>query len=73
MKLSKAQAGQLGGKATSEKYGPEYMRELARRGAAKFHERYRLEPYGTSDFMIVNRATGVPTGKTVKGYYWRNQ
>lgn len=65
--MNKADAGRCGGKATVEKYGKEYMRELAKRGAKAFHEKYRLQKLSTSDFAIVERATGLPIGKTIRG------
>jgi hypothetical protein len=65
--MTKAQAGQRGGKATAKKYGKGYMKQLAKRGAAAFHKKYRLSKLGGSDFAIVNRETGIPTGKTIRG------
>jgi general stress protein YciG len=65
--MNKAQAGQKGGQTTVEKYGKEHMEELARKGAAAFHKKYHLVKLGTSDFAIVNRETGEPTGKTISG------
>ena len=64
---TKAQAGSIGGTKTAMKYGQGYMQELARRGAAAFHKKYHLVKLGTSDFAIVNRETGEPTGKTING------
>ncbi len=55
---TKKTAGQLGGLATLARYGREYMREIGRRGARTTWQRYRLLPLGTSDFALVNRATG---------------
>lgn len=65
--MSKADAGRKGGKSTYKKYGRGYMKELARKGAAAFHKKYKLSKLGTSDFAIVDRATGIPTGKTIRG------
>lgn len=66
-KMTKAQAGRIGGMKTHEKYGSEYMREIAKRGAKAFHAKYKLQPVGTSDFLIVHRDTGESTGKTISG------
>lgn len=65
--MTKAQAGQKGGKATLKKYGRDYMKNLAKLGAAAFHKKYKLSKLGTSDFAIVDRETGIPTGKTIRG------
>ena len=65
--MSKADAGRKGGKTTVKKYGKGYMKQLAKLGAAAFHKKYKLSKLGTSDFAIVNRETGVPTGKTIRG------
>jgi hypothetical protein len=65
--MTKSEAGRKGGKSTVNKYGRRYMTELAKKGAAAFHAKYKLQPLGTSDFAIVDRATGVPIGKTING------
>ncbi len=65
--MTKAQAGQIGGMATAKKYGRKYMKALGAKGAAAFHSKYKLSKLGTSDFAIVDRATGIPTGKTIRG------
>lgn len=65
--MNKSQAGSLGGQSTVKKYGKPYMTALARKGAAAFHKKYRLQKLGTSDFAIVFRETGEPTGKTLRG------
>lgn len=57
-KMSKAQAGQLGGLATVRRYGPEYMRAIGKRGAAELHRRYHIWPYQLSKYALVNRETG---------------
>lgn len=67
--MNKAACGQLGGLATLNKYGMSYMVELARKGARAFHTKYKLVKLDTSDFAIVNRETGQPTGKTINGRY----
>lgn len=65
--MNKRQAGSLGGQATHKKYGSNHMATIGAKGAKTFHERYKLEALGTSDFAIVERATGKPTGKTIRG------
>ncbi len=57
-KLTKAEAGRIGGKQTAAKYGSKYMAEIGRRGARSFWARYALKPAGTSNYAIVERATG---------------
>lgn len=65
--MNKSQAGSKGGNATVKKYGLSYMKQLAAKGAQAFHAKYKLQKLGTSDFAIVDRATGIPTGKTIRG------
>lgn len=65
--MTKSEAGKKGGNSTVKNHGRKYMKELGRKGAAAFHAKYKLTPIGTSDFAIVDRATGVPTGKTIRG------
>lgn len=65
--MTKTEAGKKGGCATVKKYGKGYMKQLACRGAAAFHKKYKLSRLGTSDFAIVDRETGIPTGKTIRG------
>lgn len=65
--MTKSQAGQLGGKKTAAKYGADYMRELAKRGAKAMHLKYKLKPLGMGDFAIVDRLTGIPLPKTLSG------
>ena len=67
--LTKKEAGAIGGRTTATKYGQAYMINLARKGAQAFHAKYRLVKLETSDFAIVNRETGQPTGKTINGRY----
>ena len=62
--MTKSEAGRLGGKKTAQLYD---MSERAKLGAAAFHRKYHLVKYGTSDWVIVDRATGKPTGKTISG------
>lgn len=56
--MTKKQAGRKGGKATFEKYGREYMSDIGSRGGYALHQKYSLQPYGTSDFVLVDRITG---------------
>lgn len=58
MKHTKKSAGQRGGLATLARHGPEHFRQIGQRGAATFHRRYKLEPFGLNDFRIVRRETG---------------
>lgn len=67
--MTKAQAGSIGGTETTKKYGKVYMAQLARKGAIAMHLKYKLVKLSTSDFAIVNRETGQPTGKTINGRY----
>lgn len=68
-KLTKAQAGSLGGITTYRKYGSDHMRQIGRKGAVLMHAKYELRPVGTSDFILVNRETGSWSGKTISGMY----
>ena len=56
--MTKKEAGKLGGKATAEKYGRKYMRDIGSRGGYALHEKYSLQPYCTYDFALVDRVTG---------------
>jgi hypothetical protein len=56
-KLSKAQAGKLGGIATFKKYGSAYMSMIGKRGAAEFHRKYKIVPFGACKYAIVARET----------------
>lgn len=69
--MTKAQAGQLGGKKTVKKYGKRYMRRLGKWGGHVTRSRYRLVPVGMNDFAMVHKETGIVkaflSGKPVKG------
>lgn len=65
--MNKAQAGSLGGRATAAKYGADYMRTIARKGGIALHQKYRMEPVGVNDFILVKIADGSTTGKTIHG------
>ena len=60
MAITRTQAkaiGSKGGKATVEKYGREYMKELAKRGAAALWKKYRKVPIRQAEYALVNRET----------------
>ena len=57
-KLTKAQAGRLGGLATKARHGRAHFQAAGRKGAATFHQRYRLVPIGLNNFRIEHRDTG---------------
>lgn len=57
-KHTKQTAGRKGGLRTLARHGPEHMRRIGQRGAARFWELYTTRPAGTSDFAIVKRDTG---------------
>lgn len=65
--MNRSEAGRKGGLATVKKHGRKHMKRIAALGAEAFHKKYYLRKLGTSDFAIVNRETGVPTGKTIRG------
>ena len=56
-KHTKKSGGQMGGRATLARYGPDHMRTIGKRGATTFWKRYSLAPAGLSDFAIVRRET----------------
>lgn len=56
--MNKRQAGRLGGLETVRKYGIEHMRRIGKKGARATWSKYKLAPVGTSDFAMVERATG---------------
>lgn len=61
-KMTKAQAGARGGKATAERHGRDHMAAIGRKGAAEFWHRYRVMPHGTNLFAIISRETGAVVG-----------
>jgi hypothetical protein len=69
--MTKQDAGRLGGQVTVRRYGNSHMKRLAKMGAVAFHKKYHLVACGLNDFAIVNRLTGIPTGKTICGNDWR--
>lgn len=56
-KLSPAERGKLGGKATFQKYGREHMSKIGQIGALVLHDRYKLVPIDLNKFALVNRIT----------------
>ena len=56
--MTKAECGALGGKATVARYGPEYMAQIGKRGAATLWKRYNLRPYQLSKYALVDRQSG---------------
>lgn len=57
-KLTKAQAGQLGGQSTLAKHGNAFFQRIGKAGARVTWSRYRLIPTGLQDFAMVNKQTG---------------
>ncbi len=53
--MTKQQAGRLGGLATVQKHGRDYMVEIGKRGAKALWERYHLLPYQTSKYILVRK------------------
>lgn len=54
----RAAAGSLGGKATVERHGKDYMRRLAKWAAHRMHAKYALVPVDLNDFALACRETG---------------
>lgn len=57
--MTKQQAGKLGGLATLARHGAQHMAIIGKRGAAVTWKKYRLQPYGQSGYMLVDRETGI--------------
>lgn len=57
-KMSKSEAGRLGGISTFRKYGKDHMSKIGAVGGFVMHEKYDLVPYQRSDFAIIDRITG---------------
>lgn len=49
--------GQAGGLAVYAKYGSDHMREIGKKGAETFWNKYTLQPIGINEFAIVDRKT----------------
>ena len=56
--MTKSEAGRKGGRATVQKYGRSYMREIGRKGAETFWRRYRVLPVGVSQYGLVEKDSG---------------
>lgn len=63
VKKSKADAGRLGGLETLRRYGRRHFRRLGAWGAYVMHARYRIDPMGQSDYVLVDRRTGKPKAR----------
>lgn len=55
--VTRQDAGRLGGQATRDKYGVQYLRDLGASGGLATHRKYRLVPVGTRGWAYVNRQT----------------
>jgi general stress protein YciG len=58
-KMTKSQAGRLGGTSTFQKYGREHMQKIGKLGGEKTRSLYTLKPYGQYQWAMVKRDTGV--------------
>lgn len=63
LKKTKAEAGRKGGKTTLKRYGKRHFKRLGRWGAHVMHLKYRLDPFGLNDFVLVERATNKPRAR----------
>lgn len=61
-KMTKAQAGRMGGLTTLKRYGKTHMSEIGKKGAIRFHKLYKLIPVNLANFAIVNRETNEIVG-----------
>ena len=57
MKHTKQTAGQIGGRVTVQKYGPEHMQTIGKRGASVTWTRYYLAPLNQSQYAMIDRKT----------------
>lgn len=57
-KMTKREAGALGGLATVAKHGRQHMAAIGRRGAETLWRRYSLLPYQLSKYALVDRESG---------------
>ena len=57
-KHTKRSARSLGGRSTVQRYGPQHMSKIGKKGAAVTWQRYHLMPYGIGDFAMVDEQTG---------------
>lgn len=61
------QAAAAGGKALVNKYGPEHMARIGKAGAKTLWTKYKLVPYGTSYYLLVNKETNQPVARIMRG------
>lgn len=54
----KKRAGKKGGMTTLARYGRSHFSTIGKRGACETWRRYKLVPYGTSQYAMVERGTG---------------
>ena len=47
-----------GGLAVKKKYGVKHFKKIGSLGAQSFHRKYKLVPFGLSDFTITDRING---------------
>lgn len=52
-------AGRRGGMNTLVRHGRDHFKKIGRKGAAVFHQRYKLIPVFQNDFAIVDRQTNL--------------
>lgn len=57
VKAANRRKARLGGLALFQKYGPDYMEKLGRKGGQKTWEKYTLQPVGQSQYALVDRET----------------
>lgn len=56
--MTKTERARMGGIALREKYGNKHFKRIGARGGRATWKKYRLIPYGTYQFALVNRSTG---------------
>jgi general stress protein YciG len=57
-KLTKKEAGKLGGLATVKRHGYKHMAKIGKLGGEATSEKYKLVPYSQNKFAMVCRKTG---------------
>lgn len=60
-------AGSKGGWQTYQKHGSDHMKKIGSNGGKATMKKYRRVPYGTNDFILINRETGQPAERTFNG------
>ncbi len=67
-KMTKAEAGRLGGLRTVQKYGRSHMSKIGKKGADALYKKYRLVPFGVGDYALVCKCcdgiTALHSGKS---------